>query len=259
MKRITLVLGAALVMLCTPFIQAQNSNTEMSPDSIAIKEKKAKEKEAYEKWLKLDWPNLKRFSDANTKLGLPAANENRVVFMGNSITEGWSNKNPEFFEGKPYVNRGISGQTTPQMLVRFRADVINLKPKVVVILAGTNDIAGNTGPSTLEMIEDNIASMAELAWANKIKVVLCSILPAYDYPWKPGLKPYEKILVVNEWIKNYAEKKGFVYLDYYSAMVDARPGLKAEYGSDGVHPNKLGYEVMDPMVEKAIAKALKSK
>ena len=155
-----------------------------------------------------DWPNLSKYKEENVKIGMPAAGENRVVFMGNSITEGWEQISPEFFKDKPYINRGISGQTTPQMLVRFRPDVINLKPKVVVILAGTNDIAGNTGPSTLEMIEDNIASMVDLANANNIRVVLCSVLPVYDYPWKPGLNPAEKIVILNKWIKEYADKNG---------------------------------------------------
>src|SRR5690606_12781264 len=144
-----------------------------------------------------DWPNLQHFAEDNKKVGIPAPNENRVVFMGNSITIGWLNKRPEFFEGKPYINRGISGQTTPQMLLRFRQDVIDLKPKVVVILAGTNDIAGNTGPSTPKMILDNIKSMAELAKANDIKVIISSILPAFDYPWKPGLNPNKKIPALN--------------------------------------------------------------
>jgi lysophospholipase L1-like esterase len=137
--------------------------------------------------------------------------------------------------------------------------VINLKPKVVVILAGTNDIAGNTGPSTLEMIEDNLASMADLAKTNGIKPILCSVLPAYDYPWKPGMKPYEKISLLNEWIKDYAAKHGMLYLDFYSAMVDSRPGMKAELSKDGVHPNMAGYKIMEPLVEAAIAKALKMK
>lgn len=256
MKKFRLLLGMALLIQAAQFSQAQSPKISLAIDSVAINGQKAKEKEAYEKWLKLDWPNLKRFNESNVKLGLPAANEKRVVFMGNSITEGWVRTSPEFFNGRPYIGRGISGQTTPQMLVRFRADVINLKPKVVIILAGTNDIAGNSGPSTLEMIQDNLASMADLAKANGIKVILCSILPAYDYPWKPGLKPYEKILVMNKWIKAYAAKKGFIYLDYYSVLVDSRPGLKAEFSSDGVHPNKLGYSVMAPLAEKAIAKAL---
>jgi lysophospholipase L1-like esterase len=206
-----------------------------------------------------DWADLNRFRDANKALGLPATGENRVVFMGNSITEGWLNTCPDYFSNKPYINRGISGQTTPQMLLRFRADVINLKPQLVVILAGTNDIAGNTGPSTLEMIEDNIISMSELAKTNGIKVILCSVLPAFDYPWKPGLKPAERIAALNRMIKNYAKKNGIYYLDYYSAMVDERQGLKAAYSEDGVHPNEAGYRVMIPLCEEAIGKVLYSK
>ncbi len=206
-----------------------------------------------------DWANLNRFKEENTKLGLPLKGEKRIVFMGNSITQGWSEICPEFFDGKPYINRGISGQTTPQMLVRFRADVIALKPSVVVILAGTNDIAGNTGPSTLEMIADNIFSMAELAKANGIKVVLSSVLPAFDYPWKPGLNPAEKIAALNGMIKSYAKKNKIIYIDYYTSMVDERKGLKKEYSENGVHPNKAGYEVMAPLAEDAIKKALKQK
>jgi lysophospholipase L1-like esterase len=206
-----------------------------------------------------DWPNLSRYRDENIKLGLPKSGEKRVVFMGNSITEGWGNLNPDFFKGKPYVNRGISGQTTPQMLIRFRPDVINLKPAVVVILAGTNDIAGNTGPSTLEMVADNIYSMAELAKANGIKVIISSVIPAFDYPWKPGLEPAEKIAALNEMLKTYAKKNGIVYLDYFSAMADDRKGLKAELTYDGVHPNEAGYKVMGPFAEKAIAEALLQK
>ena len=203
-----------------------------------------------------DWANTTRFKDENAKLGLPVSGEKRVVFMGNSITEGWIRTSPEFFTGKSYVNRGISGQTTPQMLVRFRPDVINLKPALVVILAGTNDIAGNTGPSTLEMIMDNLISMCELAKANNIKVVLSSVLPAFDYPWKPGMQPVEKIAALNAMIKNYADQNGIVYLDYYSAMADERKGLPKELSGDGVHPNKKGYDVMAPLAEAAIKKAL---
>ncbi len=206
-----------------------------------------------------DWSNTARFKDDNAKIGLPASGEKRIVFMGNSITEGWINTCPDFFSGKSFVNRGISGQTTPQMLVRFRPDVINLKPAVVVILAGTNDIAGNTGPSTLEMIMDNLISMSELAKANQIKVVLSSVLPVFDYPWKPGLQPAEKIIALNLMIKNYAEKNGFVYLDYFSATVDERKGLKKELSGDGVHPNLAGYKIMEPLAEAAIQKALSKK
>lgn len=206
-----------------------------------------------------DWANLTRYREENAKLGLPSPGESRVVFMGNSITEGWGNIHPAFFSGKPYINRGIGGQTTPQMLLRFRADVIDLKPAVVVILAGTNDIAGNTGPSTLKMIADNIFSMAELAKAHGIKVVLSSVLPVYDYPWKPGLQPVDKIMRLNNQIKEYAERNGCIYLDYFSSMADERKGLKATYSADGVHPNEAGYRVMAPLAEKAIAKALHQK
>ncbi|SVC86769.1 uncharacterized protein METZ01_LOCUS339623, partial [marine metagenome] len=160
-----------------------------------------------------DWPGLNRYRENNDRMSFPTkVNENRIVFMGNSITESWSNLHPEFFSGKPYVNRGISGQTTPQMLVRFRPDVIDLQPKVVVILAGTNDIAGNTGPATIKMIADNIISMAELARVNNILVIISSVLPVYDYSWKPGLEPVEKISRLNEIIKNYAIKHGHTYL-----------------------------------------------
>ena len=206
-----------------------------------------------------DWANLEHFRPDNAKIGLPAANENRVAFMGNSITIGWLNTMPEFFEGKSYINRGISGQTTPQMLLRFRQDVIALQPKVVVILAGTNDIAGNTGPSTLEMIADNIKSMAELAETHGIRVVLSSTLPAYDYPWKPGLKPAGKIVALNKMLQDYAELNGHVYLDYFTEMADERKGLPKKYAHDEVHPTKLGYEVMAPLAEAAISKALSEK
>lgn len=204
-----------------------------------------------------DWPNLKKYREANVALGPPATNEQRVVFMGNSITEGWINKSPEFFKGRPYINRGIGGQTTPQMLIRFRADVVALKPKVVVLLCGINDIAGNTGPSTLEMIQDNIASMTEIALANNIKVVLSSVLPAYDFPWRPNMEPAPKVIALNKWIKAYAAQKKMVYLDYFSAMVDERNGMKSIYHTDEVHPNKLGYSVMEPLAEQAIKTALK--
>ncbi len=204
-----------------------------------------------------DWADLNRFEEDNNLIGLPSENENRIVFMGNSIIEGWSNFCPEFFEGKPYINRGISGQTTPQMLLRFRQDVINLKPKVVVILAGTNDIAGNTGPSTLQMILDNIISMTELAKSNGIKVILSSVIPAYDYPWIAGKSPNEKIPVLNKMIKEYAIDNNLVYLDYFTKMADSKNGLIEKYTYDGVHPNKLGYEVMAPLTEEALIKVLK--
>lgn len=212
---------------------------------------------AHDKQMLNDFGWLERFKEDNVKLGAPKAGEKRVVFMGDSITEGW--KLEESFAGKGYVNRGISGQTTPQMLVRFRQDVLELKPAVVVILAGTNDIAGNTGPMTLEETEGNLASMAELAAANGVKVVLCSVLPAYDYPWHPGLEPAPKIDAINTWLKAYAERKGFVYVDYHTAMKDTRDGLPAELSKDGVHPLPAGYAVMAPLAEAGIAKALKQK
>jgi len=204
-----------------------------------------------------DWPNLGRYHSENSKLGMPKPHETRVVFLGNSITDIWMNAFPEFFSSNNYIDRGISGQTSPQMLVRFRADVIDLHPKVVVILAGTNDLAGNTGPSTLKMIEDNISSMCDLARVHQIHVVLCSVLPVYDYPWHKGLHPASKIIMLNQWIKQYALKNGFVYLDYYTPLVDQRNGFNPQYTSDGVHPNKAGYLVMMPLAKKAIEKALK--
>ena len=203
-----------------------------------------------------DWPYLKKYQKENSKLPALAFGQKRIVFMGDSITEFWSTLCPEFFIGKPYINRGISGQTSPQMLVRFRADVIALKPTIVVLLAGANDIAGNTGPSTLEMITDAIFSMAELAKAHQIKVILCSVLPAYDFDWKPGSFPADKIVKLNTMIQQYADANEIRYLDYYSALVDERKGLKAAYADDGVHPNIAGYEVMAPIVEKAINEIL---
>ncbi|MEO7997851.1 MAG: SGNH/GDSL hydrolase family protein [Gemmatimonadaceae bacterium] len=204
-----------------------------------------------------DWPNLQKFAKANAELAPVKAGEKRVVFMGNSITEAWAPLFAQLFPGKPYVGRGISGQTTPQMLVRFRQDVIALKPSVVVILAGTNDIAGNTGPSTLEMIEDNLAGMSELAQANGIRVVMCSVLPVFDYPWKPGLEPAPKIVALNTWIRAYAKSHKAQYADFHTAMADARMGLPKELAADGVHPNLAGYKIMVPIVEQAIAAAMK--
>ncbi len=206
-----------------------------------------------------DWPNLARYHDANAQVQPPAAEENRVVFMGDSITDNWNHKPGRFFPGKPYINRGISGQTTPQMLIRFRPDVIALKPKVVVILAGTNDLAGNTGPTTLDAIEDNLTSMAELAKANEIRVVLASVMPVCDYikPQTNRRSP-EQIIALDKWIKDYAAKNHLVYLDYYSAMLDDKQMLKQELTGDGLHPNDAGYAIMAPLAEKAIAAALQS-
>jgi acyl-CoA thioesterase I len=211
----------------------------------------------HDQQLLIDFPWLERFREANLKLAPPAPGEKRVVFMGDSITEGWHFDAPGgVFAGKAYINRGISGQTTPQMVLRFHQDVIALEPKVVVILGGTNDIAGNTGPMTAEQTENNIAAMSEMATANHIRVVLCSILPAYDYPWQPGLTPAPKINQINAWIKSYAEEHGDVYVDYHSAMKDARDGLPPNLSHDGVHPTQAGYDVMAPLVAAGIAKAM---
>lgn len=208
-----------------------------------------------------DWARLARYAAANNGLPAPTANAPRVVLLGNSITDSWPSADPQFFAGKPYefIGRGISGQTSPQMLVRFRQDVLELKPKVVAILAGTNDVAENTGPYNPHATMNNIMSMVELAQANGIRVVLCSILPAYDFWWRKGLNPAPKIVALNAMIKAYAREKKLVYLDYHSAMADERMGLKLAYGEDGVHPNLAGYRVMEPLLQQAVADALKRK
>ena len=206
-----------------------------------------------------EFANTSRYEKANLELKLHTKAKNRVVFMGNSITEGWVIMRPEFFKNRDYINRGIGGQTTPQMLLRFRPDVIDLNPKVVIILAGTNDIAGNTGYTSLETIIDNIKSMAEIANANGIKVIISSILPAIEYLWKPGLDPATMIIKINKALKAYAKENNFIYLDYYSAMVEDKGGLKVpDYtaANDLVHPNKAGYLVMEKLAQKAIDKAL---
>jgi lysophospholipase L1-like esterase len=206
-----------------------------------------------------DWAQLDRYRADNAALLPPAPGEQRVVFYGDSITDFWGrNGRGVFFPGKPYVNRGISGQTTPQMLVRFQQDVVHLKPAVVVILAGINDIAGNTGPSTPEMIEDNFASMAAIAKQNNIKLVISSVLPAIAFPWRPGIQPAEQVRALNVWLKDFCRRDGDVYLDYYSAMADAEGGMKPGLSIDGVHPTAQGYAIMSPLAEKAIAEALES-
>jgi lysophospholipase L1-like esterase len=205
-----------------------------------------------------DWPQLGRYKVDNAALGPVGQGEQRVVFYGDSITDGWGRRpnTGEFFPGKAYVNRGISGQTTPQMVVRFRQDVINLHPAAVVILAGTNDVAGNTGPMTPEMTEDNFRSMIDLAKANGIRVILASITPAADYPWKPGLAPAAKIKALNDWLKGYCVTRSVAYLDYYSALVGEDGGMKPGLSFDGVHPNAAGYAIMAPLAQAAIDKAL---
>lgn len=199
-----------------------------------------------------DWPQFGRYAEADA--ALPATEPGRVVFYGDSITDAWTRNGGTFFPGKPYVNRGISGQTTEQMVVRFRQDVINLHPTTVVILAGTNDIAGNTGPETQATIEDDFRSMVDLARANNIRVVLASVLPSSGYPWRPSAgNPAEKIRALNDWLKSYAAQQGITYLDYYSAMAGPDGGMKPGISIDGVHPNAAGYAIMEPLAEKALA------
>jgi lysophospholipase L1-like esterase len=240
------VLSTSALISQTPAVQPE---AKPAPAPAALKSNEYNSK--------LDWPWLGKFKEADLALAQPAPGEDRVVFMGDSITEGWKIEGPQgSFPGKPYLNRGISGQTTPQMLLRFRQDVIALKPKVVVILAGINDIAGNTGPMTLEQMEDNLASMAELAVANHIRVVFCSVTPAFDFPWHPGMTPAPKVLALNAWIKAYAAEKGHVYVDYHTAMKDERDGLPKAISYDGVHPLPAGYAIMAPLVEAGIEKAL---
>jgi len=248
------VVGIATCLLTSTLVCAQYLQAVPKPTADNAEERAT----VMWKWLQ-DWPNLRRYRAANEELGAPKPDERRVVFMGDSITDMW--KLPEYFPGKPYVNRGISGQTTSQMLVRFRQDVIDLKPKVVVILAGTNDIAGNTGPISLEEIERNFASMADLAHANGIKVVLSSVTPVNNYTLRSKLffaeRSPEKILQMNQWLKQYASDRGYVYLDYFTPLVDDHGMLKKDLADDGLHPNDLGYKIMAPLAEKAIAQAEK--
>lgn len=200
-----------------------------------------------------DWARFSRYAEANKTVKVPA----KVVFMGNSITDGWWPNDSAFFISNQYIDRGIGGQTTSEMLVRFRADVLNLKPKAVVILAGINDIAQNNGYISLENIFGNIVSMAELAKANGIKAILCSVLPAYDFPWRLGLEPAPKVIQLNKMLKKYAEENKLTYVDYYSALVDDRGGLPEKYSKDGVHPTLDGYKIMEEIVHKAISKTVK--
>jgi acyl-CoA thioesterase I len=242
-------IGKSVVIFLAAWIMLAGAGAQQPAQDCASLQENLKKMEA----LRRDWPNLAKYRDDDAKLGPPAKGEARVVFLGDSITEIWPISSS--FPGKPYVNRGISGQTTSQILLRFRQDVIALQPKVVLILAGTNDIAENTGPITLGAIEDNLKSMVEIAKRNGIRVVVASLLPAARYSWRPDLAPVEKIRTLNEWIKDYATKERLVYLDYYSAMADDRRGLKAELSEDGVHPNKAGYAVMAPLADRAIAAA----
>lgn len=203
-----------------------------------------------------DWAGLRRYREANAELNWPNSNSYRVVFMGDSITDAWPRRGGAFFSDRGYAGRGISGQTTPQMLVRFHQDVIELEPEVVVINAATNDIAGNTGPSTINMITANLKGMAQLAEASGIKVILASITPAYDYPWRPGKEPAPKVAAVNQWMKGYCEGHGCVYADYHSAMSDEKGEMLDGLSTDGIHPNAAGYGIMQSIILKAITKAM---
>jgi acyl-CoA thioesterase I len=237
---------AATVLFSSFDARAQSAPASQTADGY---------RNAREKQLLTDFGWLERFREDNVKLGAPAPGEKRVVFMGDSITQIWHLD--QSFPGKPYINRGISGQTTPQMLVRFRQDVIDLHPKVVILLAGTNDIAGNTGLMTVEQTEGNIESMAELATASGIRVALCSIPPSTKFSWRPEVgDPSQKIIAINAWIRSYAASKGYPYVDYHSAMKDAENGLPASLSKDGVHPLPAGYAIMAPLAEAAIRQAL---
>ena len=246
--KLNLVLSIALLSalpLAAQTVPAPPAPAEPCPQAAQVEHMKAQ---------LADWPQLARYREADAALPPALPGEQRVVFYGDSITDAW--KIADSFPGKPYVNRGISGQTTPQMLVRFQQDVVHIHPAVVVILAGTNDIAGNTGPSTPEMIEDNFKSMTAIAKQNGIKVVLASILPAFAYPWKPGIHPAQQIRDLNTWLKDFAQHDGDVYLDYYSALTDEEGGMKPGLSKDGVHPTAKGYSIMAPLADKAIAEAL---
>lgn len=206
-----------------------------------------------------DWANLKKFATENQKLSPPSKKEKRVVFMGNSITEVWKNSDTAFFKNKLYINRGIGGQVTEQMLLRFQQDVVELKPAVVVILAGINDIAENNGPITIQQIHNNIVLMVKQARENKIRVVVSSVLPANNFPWRQAIKPADKVIELNTMLEAYCKANNVVYCDYYSKMVNNEKGLDKTLGYDGVHPTLAGYKIMEPIVEEAIAKALKQK
>lgn len=252
---------ALALLLALATAQAQAADTPLTdPAYLAAPETLKPQQVAQMQKRLLDWPQLQRYAAENAALAPAAKGTQRVVFFGDSITEGWGPTGSErFFPGKPYVNRGISGQTTAQMLVRFRQDVIDLKPVVVVILAGTNDIAGNTGPATQQMIEDNLHSIAELAKAHGIRVVLASVLPVSTYPWRPGSQPAGQVRALNAALRQNAQQQGLVYLDYYAAMTNANGGLDATLAKDGVHPTAAGYAIMAPLAEQAIAKALKTR
>jgi len=234
------------LLITTGSLSAQN----VGADSLKTKPKKENFAD--------DWAALNKYQKENALLSPPKRKEKRVVFLGSSIFEFWKQKDPEYFNNKAYLDRGISGQISPQLLIRFRQDVINLQPKVVIILAGSNDIAGNTGHVTPEKIMDNIKSMAELAKLHNIKVILCKYLPVYQYPWNKSVRAAEEIMALNELIVAYAKQKHFTVLDYWTPLVDERNGQRADLTVDGVHPNLAGYKIMETVTEAAIKKALKS-
>lgn len=205
-----------------------------------------------------DWAALTKYQKENEILPLPAKREKRVVFLGSSIFEFWKQKDPEYFNRNNYVDRGISGQLSPQLLIRFRQDVINLKPKAVIILAGSNDIAGNTGHVTIDKIMDNIKSMAELARLHHIKVILCKYLPVYEYPWNKRIKAADSIVKLNEQIEAYGKERNYTVLDYWTPLVDERKGQRAELTVDGVHPNLAGYKIMEEVTDAAVKRAFKN-
>jgi lysophospholipase L1-like esterase len=238
------------------FAQSSPTTAAPTPSSPTPGQSAACEKAAREQ-LFHDLANFAHYDSLNASLPPPAPRERRVIFMGDSITEGWATLDPEFFARADFVDRGIGGQTTPQMLLRFRQDVIALKPAVVHILAGINDIAGNTGPMDLPAIEANIASMIDLARANGIQVVIGSVLPAADFSWRPGLNPGPKVVALNGWLKSYAVARRLVYVDYYNAMSNGALGIRSDLTPDGVHPSQAGYRVMEPLTKAAIRAALR--
>ncbi|MGY4537615.1 lysophospholipase L1-like esterase [Mucilaginibacter sp. UYNi724] len=244
------------ILLCLLMVATLKANAQQTEEQKKA-EAWANFQKAVEERYHNDWAWLNRYAGDNLKMPAPAPGEKRVVYMGDSITDNWINTDPDFFKSRSYIDRGIGGQTTPQMLVRFREDVINLQPKVVIILAGINDIAGNTGPSVLENVAGNIFSMAQLAKTANIKVILCSVLPAYAIGWKPGVDPKEPIAKLNAMLKDYALKNKLGYVDYYAAMVDDKLALRDGLGTDGLHPNLAGYKIMEPLADEAIKKALK--
>jgi acyl-CoA thioesterase I len=261
LEAVLATISALLIIACTLTVLAPGQNTTApaipTTGFPGIDEYRASRIAIYTD----DFGQLARYRAENAAVGQPAANENRVVFIGDSITDYW--KLADYFPGKPYLNRGVDGQSTPEMLVRFRQDVIELHPKVLVVLAGTNDVAGVTGRTRDEDIEANYASMAELARVHGIRVVFASLLPVYNYTQESkesfALRPRERILALNRWLKDYCAKNGLIYLDYFSAVVDDKGMLRRDLSDDGLHPNAAGYKIMAPLAEKAVAQALETK